>query len=207
MHGLLPRLASFLAFLSSTEATQYTYSAYAPGNHILDHLKVEAGGFAFNLGLAGPYTYCPITPSECPPGNETVFFNPGGLSEEVPGGQQLFITPAGLWSYTQAHSISVPTGSYYGNWNYTKGGRYAYPCCPKSDPRYNCNEGVGYYTYQSPDETVGGLFACPPPSYAAYGTYQIYGKTPQFNQTQCIPIKGIRAHLFNGPSPEAWQYT
>ena len=79
MHYLLPLSVTFLAFLSGSHAVQYTFSAYAPANHILDHLKVEAADFSFNLGLTSPATYCPEPPSICPPGNETVFYSPYGL--------------------------------------------------------------------------------------------------------------------------------
>ena len=84
MLSLLPVFATFLAFLEGAHAVQYTFSAYAPGNHILDHLKVEAGDFSFNLGLGNPATYCPEPPSVCPPGNETVFYSPYGLVNPFP---------------------------------------------------------------------------------------------------------------------------
>ncbi|MCJ1478925.1 hypothetical protein MMC13_007609 [Lambiella insularis] len=206
--------------LSTPTLAGFTFTAYAPGDHIFDHLKVEAVDLSFTLGFTRPASYCPLAdPSACPPGNETVFYNPSGLvsptfpaspylthlsqSIEVPGGQQVYMAPSGQWAYTEAHSDELPVGATYPVWQFSTGAP-AWPCCPRKDPRYNCDDGVGYYTYQSPGS--GGLFACPPPWPAPAATFALYGNTPGFNLTGCVAIEGIRAHNYTG-GIGAWEYT
>lgn len=91
-------------------------------------------------------TYCPLDPSECPPGNETWLTGSSGndsylsMSTVVPGGQRVYIGPAGALRFTQAHSSYEPKGSKEGGFSITpwdsnpdvwiidhKGGFYACP--------------------------------------------------------------------------------
>lgn len=53
---------------------------------------------------------------------------------------------------------------------------------------------------------TGGIYACPS---ALNGTsYQIYAKTPAFNQTStCVQLDGLLPHYQSGGTYGAWQYT
>ena len=54
----------------------YTLSTWNPVSG-LHNKNVNAGGFAFYLGLTGPSIYCPLKPMYCPPGNQTVVYASG----------------------------------------------------------------------------------------------------------------------------------
>ena len=62
-----------------TPISVFTLKAWNPQS-TLQGQDVNAAGRAFYLGLDGPATYCPLTPSvSCPAGNETVVYK-GGMS-------------------------------------------------------------------------------------------------------------------------------
>ncbi|QKX57177.1 uncharacterized protein TRUGW13939_04285 [Talaromyces rugulosus] len=92
-------------------------------------LPINAAGSGLYVG-GSPSTYCPDMVDPCPPGNETVFANAFNLLYqyvEVPGGQALFVKSSGAVSYTSPHSISMPSGSQQGPFDWVKGspfGRY-----------------------------------------------------------------------------------
>lgn len=56
---------------------------------------------------------------------------------------------------------------------------------------------------------LGGILACPEVLAGSNGTvnYQVYAKTPAFNQTNCTTLAGLLpTYLPAGSPPGAWQY-
>jgi hypothetical protein len=54
---------------------------------------------------------------------------------------------------------------------------------------------------------LGGIYACPNvPSYVN-ATYQIYAKTPAFNQTNCVELVGLVQNEQPNDDYGAWEYT
>ena len=122
-------LLALLACIDISSADLFTIKASLPGS-TLDGLPVNAAGQAFWLG-GSPASYCPTVVPHCPNVTETIFA--GGLTElfvsvfsivpsamltsfqvEVPGGQGVYVNVNGALGFTQAHSIYVPTGAYFG---------------------------------------------------------------------------------------------
>ncbi|KFZ14986.1 hypothetical protein V502_05829 [Pseudogymnoascus sp. VKM F-4520 (FW-2644)] len=180
-----------------TPISVFTLKAWNPSS-TLQGQAVNAAGRAFYLGLDGPATYCPLTPAEsCPAGNETVVYKGGmSLSVVVPGGQQTYVETSGAVGFTQAHSASVPLGAYIGGFT-----------------TYTTLDGNGVnqtiVSWETPEHpTFAGLVACPKvPEYVdASATHQIYGRTPGFNQTDCVELKGLVAVAQPNNDAGAWQY-
>jgi hypothetical protein len=188
----------------------YTLTALLPGNDTISNLKVEAGGFAFSLGGSAPATYCPAgIVDPCPPGNETVLAGGLGPYTEVPGGQQGFVTLQGNISYTQAHSISEPAGSYVGGWSWAA---FETPrevgSCDAADARYDCDAGTGLFTFAWEDEASTALYACPYPDPNVDLFYTLLVAAPEFVLFDgCLQLEGLVSHTYTGPNPNTWQYT
>ncbi|KAI6712295.1 hypothetical protein JHW43_005152 [Diplocarpon mali] len=172
--------------LTGTTAQISTLTAFLP-NSILDGQKVNAASQAFFLGLDAPATYCPpVVEPNCPVASETVVAGAiGSLWVNVPGGQQIYVRANGALAFVQAHSNNVPVDSYRGGFlNVTI----------SSD----CAEDVNVFTWKAPD----GSTACPHSPY-----YQIYARTPAFNQTDCVELEGLQPTYKPSESPfGAWQY-
>lgn len=192
---------------STSSTSLNTLTAYLRGNPKITGLKIQASANGFYLGYPSPATYCPLTgdnESFCPPGNETVVFRGGiGLSVLVPGGQQSVITPEGAFYFVQAHSATVPTGSYYGSFTLKSGAPDTCKYCNERDKtgKYDCSRGTDIFTtFISPDEKGGGIYACPPPYWVVNrkGIYQLFGKTPKFNSTGCFKLGGLILHDYYG---------
>jgi len=191
----------FLVTIATAQVSpgQFTLTVYQPGSP-LDGQVVNAAAEALYLGLKGPSSYCPVTDvSLCPAGNQTIFAGMSAMFVEVPGGQEIYTTVEGVIGYTVAHSASIPTGAYIGDFtNITL----------KSD----CSSPVTLINWQSP-ETNGvvtkGILACPNVPYYENGTatYQIYANTPAFNQTGCIKVEGLLPHYTPAGVFGAWEYT
>lgn len=54
---------------------------------------------------------------------------------------------------------------------------------------------------------LGGIYACPNVPPYVNATYQIYAKTPAFNQTDCIELKGLLQNEEPNNDYGAWEYT
>ena len=54
---------------------------------------------------------------------------------------------------------------------------------------------------------LGGIYACPNVTSDANATYQIYAKTPAFNQTGCIELNGLVQNEEPNDDYGAWEYT
>lgn len=79
----------------------------------------------------------------------------------VPGGQDLYVNVNGRIAITVQHSHSIPPGAwwnYYG-WTWTALPVHQRPLldCPKDDPEYKCEPPTGYWNFQAPNATVGGV--------------------------------------------------
>ncbi|OBT86483.1 hypothetical protein VE02_04930 [Pseudogymnoascus sp. 03VT05] len=177
--------------------TAFTLKAWNPSS-TLQGEDVNAAGFGFYLGLDGPATYCPVIPDlTCPAANETVVYKGGmSLSVIVPGGQQTFVETSGAIGYTMAHSASIPAGAYIGGFT-----------------SYTTLDGNGVnqtiVSWETPEHpTFAGLVACPKVSeyVDATATHRIYGRTPGFNQTDCVELKGLIAVAQPNNDAGAWQY-
>ncbi|KAF2495697.1 hypothetical protein BU16DRAFT_429576, partial [Lophium mytilinum] len=160
----------------------FTVMALRSGSPIhFANLAASGQKFYFN----GPPTssYCPLNPSECPTGDETVFSSDYsattlGLYVEVPGGQQVYIGPDGAMSFTQAHSAYIPENSTQIGWSRVE-----------DSPNY------GTLSFE------GGLVACP----VAGKGYQVFGLLPNIDyDPQCL---GFTAATLNATEVGAWQYT
>ncbi|KAE8445070.1 hypothetical protein EG329_013785 [Mollisiaceae sp. DMI_Dod_QoI] len=177
MLSLRNTLVFFLA-LGTVTADLFTLTASLPGNPF-DGQPVNAAGEAFSLG-GSPATYCPTSVgSACPNATGTVFAGMTALWVEVPGGQQIYVQTNGALGFTQAHSASIPPGAYIGGFvNITV----------VSD----CQAPWDVITWNSPDGSTGGILACPevPPG-TNTTVYQVYAKTPAFNQTDCTTLTGL----------------
>ncbi|OBT63419.1 hypothetical protein VE03_07170 [Pseudogymnoascus sp. 23342-1-I1] len=181
-----------------TPISVFTLKAWNPQS-TLQGQAVNAAGRAFYLGLESPATYCPLTTVDsCPAGNETVVYEGGmSLAVVVPGGQMTYVETSGAVGFTQAHSASVPAGAYIGGFT-----------------TYTTLDGNGanqtIVSWETPGyPTFAGLVACPKtPVYVdASATHQIYGRTPGFNQTNCVELKGLIAVGQPNSDAGAWQYT
>ncbi|WEW61453.1 hypothetical protein PRK78_006943 [Emydomyces testavorans] len=150
-------------------------------------LPMNAAGRAFWLG-APTQTYCPtVVGNACPPGKDTVIAGLSSLDVLVPGGQQMYVEPSGAVGFTQAHSASIPPGSYIGGFKYRPG------------------PGHGVYSFTGWGAT--GFMACPSPK-AKY--YQVFANiknatVPSGNIKDCLGFVAL-AFNYTGPSPAAWQY-
>ncbi|KAJ9630455.1 hypothetical protein H2203_000976 [Taxawa tesnikishii (nom. ined.)] len=196
---------------NNTLPSQYTITAYKKDDATINGLKVQGGG-AFIIGQANVSSYCPSVVQEsggCPNGTQTALAGSLYPLSLVPGGQELYVDVNGAVRITVQHSHSIPPGAYpyYLGWTWTPFSSCASPCsreCPRDDPRYDCGAPEGYWTFKSPDEDVGGLYACPA-EYNANAT-QLFARTPAFNQTGCAALDGLATHNYTGPSPPVWAY-
>jgi hypothetical protein len=59
----------------------------------------------------------------------------------------------------------------------------------------------------SPGAILGGIYGCPSVPDYIKATYQIYAKTPNFNQKNCIKLKGLLEHEEPTNDFGAWEYT
>lgn len=181
-----------LALTPFTSALPFNLTASLPGS-TLDGQTINAAGSAFYLGLANPGFFCPDDPGViCPNTTQTLIVGMTAMWVEVPGGQQIYITPAGALGFTQAHSTSIPPGSFQGGFtNVTV----------ESD----CAPDVTVFNWASPDGSTGGIYACPP-SIETTATFQIFAKTPAFNQTNCVELDGMLPNEQTTNDFGAWQY-
>lgn len=119
---------------------------------------------------------------------------------------------SGALGFTQAHSASVPPGAYIGGFiNVTVA--------------TDCEGPLGVLNWRSPDNSTGmrisskyflellilhveGILACPEIAVGSNSTfYQVFAKTPAFNQTDCITLAGLLpTYEPSGSPPGAWQY-
>lgn len=106
---------------------------------------------------------------------------------------------------TVQHSHSFPPGSFpeYEGWTWNALPVQQRPLkdCPIFSDLYNCNPPTGYWTFQVPNATVGGVKAC-----ESNGSVHIYAVTPNFNQTGCVTLEGLGTHPYSGPNPPVWAY-
>ncbi|KAL8811323.1 MAG: hypothetical protein Q9200_001880 [Gallowayella weberi] len=165
------------------------------------HLQtVNASGQAFWIGK-DTATYCPLQPpSQCPPGNQTVFQAGGGtasLDVVVPGGQQIYVAPNGKLSYTIAHSAYIPPNSAVQTFNATSG---------------TVNENLGQLTFQGLGGS--GFLACPSKKSNGKwgGPYQVFvdvkalsdKDVPSGCKKDCLGFNALTAPYTGAP---VWQYT
>lgn len=126
----------------------------------------------------------------------------------MPGGQDLYVTVDGQILITVQHSHSFPQGSwpeYYGwTWYPLPVKEHPLEDCPADDEDYDCRPPTGFWRFQAPNSTVGGIVACQN-KYNANVT-SVYAITPEFNQTNCIPLLGLGTHPYSGPNPPVWAY-
>ncbi|KAI0174894.1 hypothetical protein BJ166DRAFT_158043 [Pestalotiopsis sp. NC0098] len=190
-----------LAFLSLTlaslaSATTYRLTVFAPGT-VVDGADVDAAGGGFYLGLSKAYTYCPVG-NACPADRGTlVYEGMTGMAVEVPGGQEIYVSPHGQVMFTQAHSGYMPPGSFTSGWfNKT----VVSECGPKIKlldfPATNSTDSAGVWLCPDVQDYMKGTGA----------SYQLYAKTPLFNETNCVPALGLLQHGVNA-TVGAWQYT
>ncbi|PBP18071.1 IgE-binding protein, partial [Diplocarpon rosae] len=108
----------------------------------------------------------------------------------VPGGQQIYVRANGALAFVQAHSMNVPEGSYRGGFLSVTIGS-------------DCAEDLSVFTWKAPDGSTEGILACPD-----FPVYQIYARTPAFNQTDCVELEGLQPTYKPSGSPfGAWEYT
>ena len=119
----------------------------------------------------------------------------------------------GLIAITVQHSHSIPPGAYweYEGWTWhalpvtpTPKQKADFADCPRSNAEYNCDIPTGYWTFQAPNATVGGVVACQDDGDTKPAT--LYAITPEFNRTGCVQLKGLGTHLYTGPNPPVWSY-
>ncbi|KIW04955.1 hypothetical protein, variant [Verruconis gallopava] len=177
---------------------------------VYNGLKVES----FNLFMAKVASYCPFTGDQaslCPNGTDMALTGTLEPLAEVPGGQDMYVNADGLISITVQHSHFFPPGSYpyYEGWTW-KPYRVFPPDkrltagCKRDNPEYNCDPPTGFFNFQAPNATVGGLRACPN-EYEANVT-SVYAVTPEFNRTDCVELDGLGTHVYTGPNPPVWAY-
>ena len=125
-----------------------------------------------------------------------------------------YVAPDGEIKYTGPHSAFMPPGSFVGgftvknisvhpdgpqetlmNWK-APGKRHGRFCCGNTI-RVVLNVATG----------VGGIYACPHVPSFVNATYQIYAKTPTFDQKDCIKLKGLLQHEEPTNDFGAWEYT
>ncbi|KAK6334208.1 hypothetical protein TWF696_002709 [Orbilia brochopaga] len=184
---------------SEPPASAYSFLALRSASPI--HFgSLEASGLKIWIGKETS-SYCPNPPEQCPPGNTTAFLiskdssYTAAMDVAVPGGQQVYVDPSGALSYTQAHSASIPTGSF------TVGFFLSNP-----DDTENH---LAYFTH-----CEGGFVACPiAPGQGPWQVFVQFTKgglkdenVPSGNATDCL---GFSAATAGAPQdgPAAWQYT
>jgi len=166
--------------------TAFTVMSVRSGSPI-QYLALNAAGQKFWLG-GNTASYCPTTVNPCPPGNVTVILGGYSMDTEVPGGQQIYVAPDGSLSFTQAHSIYIPTGSALGPFTVTAG---------VPDARYSFT-GWG----------ASGFMACPntasdPTSWQVFAALQ-NATVPTKNVNDCLGFDALALN-YTGTVP-AWQY-
>ncbi|KAI1387196.1 uncharacterized protein F4822DRAFT_443992 [Hypoxylon trugodes] len=189
-------LLPLAAYSTVASATTYFLTVFAPDTSI-DGALLEAAGQGFYAGTSGPATYCPQNVGLCPKVQGTlVYAGLTGMAVQVPGGQSIYVAPKGQVQYMQAHSASVPQGSFTGGWfNKT----VLSDCAPPRDVLdFLSTDGSG----------IGGIALCPDVEAFMAGTgasHRLYAHTPGFNLTNCIDAIGLTLH---GTTAEvgAWQY-
>ncbi|KAF7530417.1 hypothetical protein G7054_g9604 [Neopestalotiopsis clavispora] len=188
----------FFVFASMVSATTYRLTVFAPDTAV-DGAVINAAGNGFYLGLSEPLTYCPVA-DLCPATRGTlVYEGMTAMAVEVPGGQDIYVAPNGQVKYTQAHSGYMPPGSLTDGWfNKT----IVSDCGPRThvlDFLATCTDGTH----------LGGVYLCPNVQDYMNGTgasYQLYTKTSEFNETNCVEAIGLVEHGINA-TVGAWQYT
>ncbi|KAL2852530.1 hypothetical protein BJY01DRAFT_208034 [Aspergillus pseudoustus] len=191
--GLVSSLLPLLAAAAPTTAPQapeqpaaFTVMASRSASPI-HFLTMNAAGQSFWLG-GSPATYCPL-PSNCPPGNLTVFAGNGGaLSVTVPGGQQIYVSPEGALKFTQAHSMNIPPGSSYGPFEYVPGA---------------ADQPFGHYVYSG--WGASGFMACPTDD----NKWQVFAAlrnatVPSGDVADCLGFSAIAVPT--NQTGNAWQY-
>ncbi|KAJ9294599.1 hypothetical protein DTO271G3_6867 [Paecilomyces variotii] len=192
--ALLPLLASAIPrgqpmAKRQTDIPPFTVTAARSGSPI-HLLPLEAAGQSFWLG-GSPATYCPTGEGiVCPPGTDTVIVGASALDVEVPGGQLLYVDPSGALSFTQAHSINIPTGSAVGPFQYQAG------------------QPFGHWTFTGWNST--GFMACPQPQgnttnwrvYAAISNATV----PTGNVSDCLGFDALTYPWQSNSTAAAWQY-
>jgi hypothetical protein len=115
---------------------------------------------------------------------------------EVPGGQLAYVGPDGALGYTQAHSASIPSGSFTEGFSWSP---------------LHTNSVLGQrgdLDFVAPGATSGGFWACPDvPVYVPGATYKIFAKVPGFVEDNCIDLGTLRTTEFKEAEFGAWQYT
>jgi len=185
----------------------YTLSVYAPGNTLYNGAKAN-DFYVFEVNVS---SYCPFTgdqASQCPNGTQQAFFATLTPDCEVPGGQDLYVNVDGSIAITVQHSHSFPPGSwpeYYGwTWTALPVDNESLPGCPAGNDSYVCDAPTGFFSFQAPDATVGGIKLCPNQYYPTQ--LSVWAVTPEFNQTQCVDVLGLGTHTYAGPNPPVWAY-
>jgi len=150
-------------------------------------LPLNAAGEKFYLG-GQPATYCPTEVNPCPPGDVTALIRGYSLDTEVPGGQQIYVAPSGALSFTQAHSISIPTGSAIGP--------------------FSVSPGASFATYSTTAFGATGFMACPnqatnPSQWQVFAALQ-NATVPTGKVSDCLGFDALATN-YTGPVA-AWQY-
>jgi hypothetical protein len=123
-------------------------------------------------------------------------FNYHKKDVEVPGGQLAYVGPDGALGYTQAHSASIPTGSFTGGFSWS----------PLHTNSVLGQRGV--LDFVAPGATSGGFLACPDiPNFITGATFRIFAQVPGFTEQNCIKLGGLRTTEFKQEEFGAWQYT
>jgi hypothetical protein len=107
----------------------------------------------------------------------------------VPGGQQMYVEPSGAVGFTQAHSASIPPGSFIGGFTYRRISGAAFD---------------GIYGFAGWGET--GFMACPTPGGHDHQVFANIGNAtvPTGNVRDCIGFSALGL-VYEGPIG-AWQY-
>ena len=133
---------------------------------------------------------------------------------EVPGGEECYVAPDGEIKYTGPHSAAMPPGSFVGDFT-TKNISVSRDCPQETLMNWkdlDTGHGKPHCLGTVSDRAkccgcLGGIYACRPvPSYVN-ATYQIYAKTPAFDQNDCIKLKGLLQHEQPTNDFGAWEYT
>jgi hypothetical protein len=126
----------------------------------------------------------------------------------VAGGQTLYVAEDGEMKITLPHSHSFPqraTPGWYG-WTW-----YPLPVkqpglvnCPSNDPMYNCQLPTGFWDFQAPNATKGGVTACG--RLDLKDAIGLYAVTDSFNRTDCVHLTGLGTHNYTGINPPVYEY-
>jgi len=204
---------------SATLTSPYTLTAFAPTNQTFNGLKVNN----LNLFQEKVGQYCPSPPvTVCPNGTDQVWFGTLTPSVTVPGGQALYVTSAGRISITVQHSHVIPPDAFwnYQGWTWVPltpsrpGPDNQYhptvPGCPSRDPLYNCAAPSGYWTFQAPNATRGGVLACPietSPGAPEVQQWALWARTPAYvERSECVELVGLGTQAYAGVVPPVWAY-